>query len=168
MPAKTFQRSTPTSRLLPQTTGWSSCAKPSGAAYSGRADEWDPGTVAWPVPILCCRCRLLPRLVVGNAACNAHRATTNWAQDSERLATQPAESAPHPHAFMLLVVRWLASLSVSDDRPLPTQGTPPRQLLQANPSYPGTVLSSVAGHEIKRIMAGVKACHWVLLPGLVR
>jgi hypothetical protein len=69
---------------------------------------------------------------------------------------------------MLLVVRWLASLSVSDDRPLPTQGTPPRQLLQADPSYPGTVLSSLGGHEIKRIMAGVKACHWVLLPGLVR
>ena len=89
-------------------------------------------------------------------------------QDSERRATQPAESAPYPYAVVLLVVRRLAPLSVSDDRPLPTQGTPPRQLLEADPSYPGTVLSSVAGHEIKRIMAGVKACHWVLLPGLVR
>ena len=89
-------------------------------------------------------------------------------QDSERRATQPAESAPYPYAVVLLVVRRLAPLSVSDDRRLPTHRTPSRHLLQADPSYPGTVLSSVGGHEIKRIMAGVKACHWVLLPGLVR
>ena len=47
MPAKTFQRSAPTSRLLPQTTGWSSCAKPSGVTpalavvASGDADGVD-------------------------------------------------------------------------------------------------------------------------------
>jgi len=68
---------------------------------------------------------------------------------------------------MLLVVRRLAPLSVSDDRRLSTYRTPPRQLLQADPSYPGTVLSSVGGHEIKRITAGVKACRWVL-PARIR
>jgi hypothetical protein len=70
--------------------------------------------------------------------------------------------------FIRKIVAGLAPLSVSDDRRLPTHRTPSRHLLQADPSYPGTVLSSAGGHEIKRIMAGVKACHWVLLPGLVR
>ena len=84
-------------------------------------------------------------------------------QHGERLATQPAESAPHPHAIVPLVVRRLAPLPVADDRRLPTQRTPTWHLLQADPSYPGTVLSSAGGHEIKRITVGVKACRWVLL-----
>jgi hypothetical protein len=54
-------------------------------------------------------------------------------------------------------------LPVADDRRLPTQRTPTWHLLQADPSYPGTVLSSAGGHEIKRITVGVKACRWVLL-----
>jgi hypothetical protein len=34
--------------------------------------------------------------------------------------------------------------------------------------HPGSVLSSAGGSEIKRITAGVKACRWFTLPGLVR
>jgi hypothetical protein len=63
---------------------------------------------------------------------------------------------------VLLVVRRLAPLSVPDDRRNSTHWTPTGHLLQADPGYPGAVLSSAAGNEIKRIMAGVKACHWVL------
>jgi hypothetical protein len=67
----------------------------------------------------------------------------------------------------LIVVCGLASLPVADDRRLSTHWAPTWQLLQADPSYPGTVLSSVGGHEIKRITAGVKACRWVL-PARIR
>jgi hypothetical protein len=56
---------------------------------------------------------------------------------------------------------------VADDRRLLTQRTPTWHLLQADPSYPGTVLSSAGGHEIKRITLGVKACRWVL-PARIR
>jgi hypothetical protein len=89
-------------------------------------------------------------------------------QDGERRATQRAESAPYPYAVVLLVVRRLAPLSVPDDRRNSTHGTPTGHLLQADPGYPGAVLSSAAGNEIKRIMAGVKACHWVLPARILR
>ncbi len=83
-------------------------------------------------------------------------------QDSKCLPTKPASSAAYPHAILLLVVRRLAPLAVADARRLSTDWTPTWQLLQADPSYPGTALSSGGGHEIKRITAGVKACRQVL------
>jgi hypothetical protein len=59
-------------------------------------------------------------------------------------------------------------LSVSDDRRPLTQRAPAWHLLQVDPRHPGTGLSSGSGSAIKRIMAGVKACRWFSLPGLVR
>jgi hypothetical protein len=64
--------------------------------------------------------------------------------------------------MVLLVVRRLATLPVADDRGFSTRRTPTWHLPQADPSYPGTVLSSGGGNEIKRITAGVKARRWVL------
>jgi len=88
-------------------------------------------------------------------------------QDRKCLPTKPTSPASYPHAIVLLVVCGLASLPVADDRRLSTHWAPTWQLLQADPSYPGTVLSSAGGHEIKRITAGVKACRWVL-PARIR
>jgi hypothetical protein len=59
-------------------------------------------------------------------------------------------------------------LPVPDDRRLPTQRAPARHPAQIDPRHPGTGLSSDSGSEIKRITAGVKACRWFSLPGLVR
>jgi hypothetical protein len=69
---------------------------------------------------------------------------------------------------VLTVVCRFPPLTVSNDGCLLTQGAPPRQLVQTDPRHPGTALSSSAGNEIKRITAGVKACRWFSLPGLVR
>ena len=89
-------------------------------------------------------------------------------QDGERLPTKAAQSAPYPKEIVLAVVRRFPPLPVSNDGCLLTEGAPTRQLVQTNPRHPGTALSSAGGNEIKRITAGVKACRWFSLPGLVR
>ena len=89
-------------------------------------------------------------------------------QDGERLAAQPAQTAPYPNTVLPFVVCRLAPLPVSDDRSPLTQRAPARHLAQIDPRHPGTGLSSGSGNEIKRITAGVKACRWFSLPGLVR
>ncbi len=61
---------------------------------------------------------------------------------------------------MLVVVSLLAASSVTDDAVAITNGAVARQLRQADLSYPGSALSSVAGSAIKRITAGVKARRW--------
>ena len=83
-------------------------------------------------------------------------------QDGECLPAKTAKPAPHTDAVMLPVVRLLAPLTVSNDGCSSAQRTPTWHLLQADPGYPGTALSSAVGNEIKRITAGVKACRWVL------
>ena len=57
---------------------------------------------------------------------------------------------------------------MADDGSLPADRTPPRHLLQADLDYPGSVLLSASGNEITRITAGVEACRWLSLPGVVR
>jgi hypothetical protein len=83
--------------------------------------------------------------------------------DGERPPAKPTPPAPHPNAVLLLVVRRLAPLSVSDDRRSMAHRTPTWHQLQVDPGYPGTALSSAGGNEIKRITAGVKACRWFSL-----
>ena len=61
---------------------------------------------------------------------------------------------------MVGVVSLLAAAAVADDRVAVANRTVARQLRQADLSYPGSALSSFAGHAIKRITAGVKARRW--------
>jgi hypothetical protein len=91
------------------------------------------------------------------------RQTNGWMVNVFRKA-DTARAAPS--AVLLLVVRRLAPLSVSDDRRSTAHRTPTWHQLQVDPGYPGTALSSAGGNEIKRITAGVKACRWFSLPGL--
>jgi hypothetical protein len=48
---------------------------------------------------------------------------------------------------------------VADDSLVATQRTPSREPLQRERRHPGSVLSSASDSAIKRITAGVKACH---------
>ena len=148
--------------------------------------EADPSTPSpstqragvWPSSgILAVRCGLFPSDAVGadrvpGLLSAAQRVVPiRWRptrQDGERLAAQSAQPAPHPNAVLLTVVCRLAPLPVSDDRRSLAQRTPTWHLLQVDPGHPGTALSSAGGSEIKRITAGVKACRWFSLPGLVR
>jgi hypothetical protein len=52
---------------------------------------------------------------------------------------------------VLLIVSLLAAASMADDCLLAAARTSPRQLRQADLSYPGSVLSSVHSSAIKRI-----------------
>ena len=61
---------------------------------------------------------------------------------------------------MLVVVRLSPAASVADNRVAIADRAVARQLRQADLSYPGSALSSVAGNAIKRITAGVKARRW--------
>jgi hypothetical protein len=65
------------------------------------------------------------------------------------------DSAPHQHAFMLIVVGLAESPSMADDRVVPTDRALPRQQVQWD--HPGSMLSFASGSAIKRITAGVKA-----------
>ena len=65
------------------------------------------------------------------------------------------DSAPHPDAFVPVVVGLAESPSVADDRVVPADRTSPRQEVQRD--HPGSMLSFASGSAIKRITAGVKA-----------
>jgi hypothetical protein len=77
-------------------------------------------------------------------------------QDREGLPARPTNPAPHPDAFLPVIVGLTKALSVADDRVVSASRTSPRQAIQRN--YPGSMLSFVSGSAIKRITAGVKAC----------
>jgi hypothetical protein len=76
-------------------------------------------------------------------------------QDREGLTARLTESAPHPNAFLPVVVGLAKPPSMSDDRVVVANRTPPRQKVQRD--YPGSMLSFTSGSAIKRITAGVKA-----------
>jgi hypothetical protein len=76
-------------------------------------------------------------------------------QDGKGFPTRLADSAPHPDAFVLVIVSMAAPASVANDRVIPANGTSPRQEVQRD--HPGSSLSSASGSAIKRITAGVKA-----------
>jgi hypothetical protein len=76
-------------------------------------------------------------------------------QDRESLPARRTDSAPHPDAFVLVIVALAAAPSMADDRVAAANWTTPRQAVQRN--YPGSMLSSASGSAIKRITAGVKA-----------
>jgi hypothetical protein len=76
-------------------------------------------------------------------------------QDREGLPAWLANSAPHPHGFVLVVMALTQSLPVTDDRVITANGASPRQTFQGD--HPGSALSSASGSAIKRITAGVRA-----------
>src|ERR1039458_4768646 len=87
-------------------------------------------------------------------------------QDREGLVARPTESAPHPNAFVPVVVGLTEPPSMTDDRVVPANRTSPRQEVQGD--HPGSMLSFASGSAIKRITAGVRARRWFSLPGLLR
>jgi hypothetical protein len=76
-------------------------------------------------------------------------------QYRESLLARPADSAPHPYAFVPFIVALAPASSVANDRVIAANWTTPRQVFQRN--HPGSMLSSASGSAIKRITAGVKA-----------
>jgi hypothetical protein len=76
-------------------------------------------------------------------------------QDGKGLPARLTDSAPHPDAFVLVIVSMAEPSSVTNDRVIPAYGTSPRQEGQGD--HPESPLSSVSGSAIKRITAGVKA-----------
>jgi hypothetical protein len=76
-------------------------------------------------------------------------------QNCESLPARLTESAPHPDAFVLVIVALTSAPSMANDRVIVTNWTTPRQALQRH--HPGSMLSSASGSAIKRITAGVKA-----------
>jgi hypothetical protein len=65
------------------------------------------------------------------------------------------DSAPHPDAFMPVIVGRSEPPSVADDRVIAAKRASPRQKFQRD--HPGSMLSFASGSAIKRITAGVKA-----------
>jgi hypothetical protein len=76
-------------------------------------------------------------------------------QNRESLAARLTDSAPHPDAFVLVIVALASAPSMANDRIDVAEWTAPRQTVQRN--HPGSMLSSASGSAIKRITAGVKA-----------
>ena len=76
-------------------------------------------------------------------------------QDREGLLARLTDSAPHPDAFVLVIVALASAPSMANDRIDVADWTVPRQTVQRN--HPGSMLSSASGSAIKRITAGVKA-----------
>ena len=76
-------------------------------------------------------------------------------QDGKGLPARLTDSAPHPDAFVLVIVSMAEPSSVANDRVIPANGTSPWQEVQGD--HPGSPLSSASGSAIKRITAGVKA-----------
>ena len=72
-------------------------------------------------------------------------------QNRESLPARFTESAPHPDAFVLVIVALASAPSMANDRLVVTNWTTPRQALQRN--HPGSMLSSASGSAIKRITA---------------
>ena len=76
-------------------------------------------------------------------------------QDREGLVARMTDSAPHPNAFVPVVVGLAEPSSMANDRVVLADRTPPRQEVQGD--HPGSMLSFASGSAIKRITAGVKA-----------
>ena len=118
----------------------------------------NPALLAQTVSQACCRQR---RDVV-----TIRRRPTR--QDGERLAAQPAQPAPYPDQSCCRrapdLRRCPCPMIVC---PL-TQRAPRGNWRKSIRVTPGPVLSPASGSAIKRITAGVKACRWTSLPGLVR
>jgi len=76
-------------------------------------------------------------------------------QDGKGLPARLTDSAPHPNAFVLVVVSMAEPSSVANDRVIPAHRTSPGQ--EAQRDHPESPLSSAPGSAIKRITAGVKA-----------
>ena len=108
-------------------------------------------------------CSLFGRITGGDALTSLLTAVKavvpGWSQPvrqyRESLPARLTASAPHPDAFVLIIVALASAPSMANDRVVVTNWTTPRQALQRN--HPGSMLSSASGSAIKRITAGVKA-----------
>ena len=84
---------------------------------------------------------------------------TGWSkpigQNRESLPARLTDSAPHPDAFVLVIVALASAPSMANDRVVAANWTLPRQEVQWD--HPGSILSFASGSAIKRITAGVKA-----------
>jgi hypothetical protein len=106
---------------------------------------------------------LLGRITGGNVITGLPPAVkavvTGWrqpiGQNREGLPARLTDSAPHPDAFVLVIVSMAEPSSVANDRAVSANRTSPREKVQRN--HPGSTLSSASGSAIKRITAGVKA-----------
>jgi len=79
-------------------------------------------------------------------------------QDREGFLTWLTDAAPHPDAFVPVIVALTESSPVAGDRVVAANGTSPRQEIQRDhPDHPGSMLSFTSGSAIKIITAGVKA-----------
>ena len=76
-------------------------------------------------------------------------------QDGESLPAGRTDSAPHPNAFVPVIVGMAEPLSMADDRVILANRTLPWQEIQRD--HPGSMLSLDSGSAIKRITAGAKA-----------
>jgi hypothetical protein len=76
-------------------------------------------------------------------------------QDREGLVARPTDSAPHPNAFVPVVVGLAEPSSMANDRVVLADRASSRQEVQRD--HPGSMLSFASGSAIKRITAGVKA-----------
>jgi hypothetical protein len=76
-------------------------------------------------------------------------------QNRESLPARLADPAPHPDAFVLVIVALAPPPSMANDRVVAANRTTPWQVPERN--HPGSMLSSASGSAIKRITAGVKA-----------
>jgi len=76
-------------------------------------------------------------------------------QDRVGLPARLTDAAPHPKAFVPVIVALTEPPSVADDGVAIANRTSPRQ--QAQRDHPGSMLSLDSGSAIKRITAGVKA-----------
>jgi len=63
----------------------------------------------------------------------------------------------NPDLLVPLVVSQFEALPMADNGPLAANWAEPREQLQRDLRYPGSVLSSVSGSAMKRTTAGVKA-----------
>jgi hypothetical protein len=70
-------------------------------------------------------------------------------QGGKGLSARPTDSAPHPDAFVPVIMALTQSPSVANDRVLTANRTLPGQKAQRD--HPGSALSSTSGSAIKRI-----------------
>ena len=123
----------------------------------------DGGWIGQTCWVFAVRCGLLGTITGGDVltgllpAVNA--VVSGWRQpirqDGKGLPARLTDSAPHPNAFVLVVVSMAEPSSVANDRVIPAHRTSPGQ--EAQRDHPESPLSSAPGSAIKRITAGVKA-----------
>ena len=87
-------------------------------------------------------------------------------QDREGLIARSTNPASHPNAFVAVIVGLAEPLSMTDDRVVAANRTPPRE--EAHRNHPGSMLSFASGSAIKRITVWREGLPLVLSARLLR